>query len=257
MDCDASGTGIGAVLSQGSRPVAFFSEKLKGAHLRYSTYETELYAVVRALQYWHHYLLHQEFVLYSDHEALKYIRSQASLNQKHARWASFIEEYNFVLKHKSGAQNKVADELSRKAQCLSTMRVEVVGFDSIPELYTTDPYFSKFYEAAKAKQSVDYTIHEGFLFRGAQLCIPDCSVWDLIIREIHSEGHRGRDKSVELLLGKYFWPHARRDMVRFVERCYICQVSKGTATNAGLYMPLPVPNGPWIDVSMDFVLGLP
>lgn len=79
----------------------------------------------------------------------------------------------------------------------------------------------------------------------------------MIITEIHNEGHRGRDKSVEILLQHYFWPHAHRDMERFVKRCYICQVSKGTATNAGLYMPLPIPDGPWTDLSMDFVLGLP
>ena len=245
VDCDASGKGIGAVLSQESRPVSFFSEKLTCAQLHYSTYEAELYAVVRALQHWRHYLLHQEFILYSDHEALKYIRNQPNLNRKHARWASFLEEYNFVLKHKSGAQNRVADALSRRAQCLSMMRVQVVGFDSIPELYRTDPFFNKIYEAAQERNSAEYTIHEGFLFRGVQLCIPKCSVRDLIIKEIHNEGHRGRDKSVELLLKQYFWPHARRDMERFVKRCHICQVSKGTATNAGLYMPLPVPDAPW------------
>ena len=49
----------------------------------------------------------------------------------------------------------------------------------------------------------------------------------------------------------------RREVERFVHICHICQVSKETATNAGLYMPLPVPTKPWVDVSMDFVLGLP
>ena len=199
----------------------------------------------------------QEFILYSDHEALKHIRSQANLNRKHARWASTLEEYNFILKHKSGTENKVADALSRRAQCLSMMRIEVTGFDTIPDLYASDPYFSKIYAVAQSKKSAEYTIHDRFLFRGTQLCIPDCSVRDLVIKEIHYEGHCRRDKSVEILLRQYFWPHARRDMERFVQRCHICQVSKGVATNAGLYMPLPVPDGPWTDVSMDFVLGLP
>lgn len=81
----------------------------------------------RALQYWRHYLLHQEFVPYSDHEALKHIRSQANLNRKHARWASFLEEYNFVLKHKSGSQNRVADALCRRAHCLTVTRIQAVG----------------------------------------------------------------------------------------------------------------------------------
>lgn len=212
--------------------------------------------MVRTLQHWRQYLLHQEFILYSDHEALKYLRSQANLTRKQARWVSFLEEYNFVLKHKSATQNRVADALSRKTQCLNMMKVVVVGSDNIPELYSTDPYFSKIYEAAQSKKSIEYTVHDGFLFKGVRLCIPECSVRDLIIKEIH-EGHRGRGKSVELFLRQYFWPHARRDMEKFVERCHTCQVSKGTATNAGLYTPLPVPDAPWIDVSMDFVLGLP
>jgi hypothetical protein len=83
--------------------------------------------VVQALQHWRHYLLHHEFVLYNDHEALKHFRSQATLNHKQARWVSFLEEYNFVLKHKSGAQNRVADALSHRAHCLSMTRIKVIG----------------------------------------------------------------------------------------------------------------------------------
>ena len=67
----------------------------------------------------------------------------------------------------------------------------------------------------------------------------------------------GRDKTMKLVTDSYFWPTMRKEITKFVERCRICQVSKGTTTNAGLYMPLPVPDQPWIHVSMDFVLGLP
>jgi hypothetical protein len=55
----------------------------------------------------------------------------------------------------------------------------------------------------------------------------------------------------------YYSPKLTSDVAHFVERFYVCQKSKGVLTNAGLYTPLPVPKAPWLDVSMDFVLGLP
>ena len=73
--CDASGIGIGGVLSQENHPIAFFSEKLNDDKLKYSMNDKELYAIVQALKYWRHYLLPQESVLYSDHEALRFLNS--------------------------------------------------------------------------------------------------------------------------------------------------------------------------------------
>ncbi|MCS5023605.1 hypothetical protein L2V44_13980, partial [Staphylococcus aureus] len=74
IECDASGIGIGGVLMQEGRPIAYFSEKLSGAALNYPTYDKELYALVRTLETWQHYFWPKEFVIHSDHETLKHLR---------------------------------------------------------------------------------------------------------------------------------------------------------------------------------------
>ncbi|GJZ80704.1 putative reverse transcriptase domain-containing protein [Tanacetum coccineum] len=129
--------------------------------------------------------------------------------------------------------------------------------DRICEQLTLDPYFSNVLQGVQSGQYPDFNIHDGFLFKGNQLCIPDTSLRLKIIKELHGEGHVGRDRTLKLVQASYFWPTMRKEVDRYVKRCRICQVSKGTATNAGLYMPLPVPLQPWVDISMDFVLGLP
>ncbi|CAA7046780.1 unnamed protein product [Microthlaspi erraticum] len=114
IECDASGIGIGAVLMQDKKPIAYFSEKLGGATLNYPTYDKELYALVRALQTWQHYLWPKEFVIHTDHESLKHFKGQQKLNKRHARWAEFIETFPYVIKYKKGKDNVVADALSRR-----------------------------------------------------------------------------------------------------------------------------------------------
>ena len=98
----------------GITPIAFFSEKLNEAKRKYSTYDKELYVINRALSHQSHYLLPKEFVLYSDHEALKYLSTQHKLSAQHANWVEFLQAFQFVFKHKCGQLNTVADEISRR-----------------------------------------------------------------------------------------------------------------------------------------------
>ena len=82
---DACGLGIGGVLSQQGQPIKFFSEMLSSSRQAWSTYEQELYASVRALKQWEHYLLSKEFLLLTDHFLLKYLQSQKNISRMHAR----------------------------------------------------------------------------------------------------------------------------------------------------------------------------
>ncbi|XP_073063956.1 uncharacterized protein [Primulina eburnea] len=100
IECDASGVGIGGVLMQGGRPVAYFSEKLNGAALNYPTYYKELYALVRTLEVWQHYLRPKEFVIHTDHESLKHLKGQQKLNKRHAKWVAFIGTFPYIIKYK-------------------------------------------------------------------------------------------------------------------------------------------------------------
>ena len=86
---------------------------MSGPSLNYSTYDKELYALVRTLETWQLYLWPKEFVIHSDHESLKHIKSQAKLNHRHAKWVEFIETFPYVIKHKKGKENVIADALSR------------------------------------------------------------------------------------------------------------------------------------------------
>jgi hypothetical protein len=101
IECDASGVGIGGVLMQEKKPIAFFSEKLSGPTLNYSVYDKELYSLVRSLETWQHYLFPKEFVIHSDHESLKHLKGQLKLNRRHAKWCEFIESFPYVVKYKN------------------------------------------------------------------------------------------------------------------------------------------------------------
>ena len=98
--------------------------------------------MVRAIQHWQHYLAYKEFVVYTDHQALKYLSSQKKLNGRHVRWSSFLDEFNFSLKYKTGETNVVADALSRRTLILTIMSSQVIGFEELKNQYQTDSYFS-------------------------------------------------------------------------------------------------------------------
>jgi len=203
IECDASGIGIGGVLMQQGKLVAYFSEKLGGAQLNYSVYDKELYALVCEPETWQHYLWLKEFVIHSNHEALKYLKGQAKLNRRHAKWVEFIKTFSYIVKYKKGKDNVVADALSWKSVLLNQLEVKVLGLESLKDLHNNDAEFSQPYNHCKdGKGWEKYHIDDGFLFIANKLCVPNSSVRLLLLHESHGgglTGHFGQEKTFKLL----------------------------------------------------------
>jgi hypothetical protein len=261
LEFDVSGIRIGGVLLQESKHIAYFSEKLSGPSLNYLTYDNELYALVRVLETWQHYLWSKEFVIHFDHESLKYIRGQAKLNKRHAKWVEFIETFLYIIKHKKWKKNVIVDALSRRYTMLSQLDHNFFGLGSIKELYATDVDFKDAYENYREMRTWNkYVLQDGLLYRANKSCVPASSVRLLFLQQAHVcglMGHFGVKKTEDVLAAPFFWPKMRRDVERYVSRCTTCNKAKSRLNPHGLYMHLPVPRVPCEDISMDFVLGLP
>jgi hypothetical protein len=148
--CDASGTGLGYVLMQDNRVIAYASRALRPHEQNYPTHDLELAAVVHALKMWRHYLMGTHCNIFTDHKSLKYIFTQADLNMRQRRWLELIKDYDLEVHYHPGKANVVADALSRKLQCncvlmdsrintlcdeLSKMQIEVIPSGSLSHIF--------------------------------------------------------------------------------------------------------------------------
>ena len=114
--CDASRLGLGCVLMQDGKVVAYASRQLRKHEQNYSTHDLELAAVVHALKIWRHYMIGNKCQIFTDHQSLKYIFTQRDLNLRQCRWLELIKDYDLDIQYHPGKANVVADALSRKGQ---------------------------------------------------------------------------------------------------------------------------------------------
>ena len=164
------------------------------AKRKYLTYDKELYAIVRAFVALETLPRGAEFILHSDHEALKFIQGQHKLNPLYGKWVEYLEALNFMIHHKAGKLNKGADALLRRYFLLLILESKVLGFEIVKEMYADDEDFKEIYAKCASHPHDLFHIQDGFLFKGPQLCIPKCGFRELLIQELHGgalAGHFG------------------------------------------------------------------
>jgi len=114
LECDASGKGIGAILMQEGRPLAFTNKQLSERNLGKSIYEKEILAILHAVDLWRPYLLGQRFQIKTDHQSLENFLEQRISSPEQQKWVTKLFGYDYEIIYKKGKDNVVADALSRK-----------------------------------------------------------------------------------------------------------------------------------------------
>ncbi|GJR31821.1 putative reverse transcriptase domain-containing protein [Tanacetum coccineum] len=114
--CDASHKGLGAVLMQKEKLMAYASSQLKFHEKNYTTHDLELGDVVSALKMWRHYLYGTKCVVFTNHKSLQHILDQKELNMRQRRWLELLSDYDCELRYHPGKANVVVNALSRKSR---------------------------------------------------------------------------------------------------------------------------------------------
>ncbi|TYK21928.1 ty3-gypsy retrotransposon protein [Cucumis melo var. makuwa] len=254
---DASKKGLGCVLMQQSKVVAYASRQFKSHEQNYPTHDLELAAVVFALKICRHYLYGEKIQIFTDHKSLKYFFTQKELNMRQRRWLELVKDYDCEILYQSGKANVVADALSRKLAQLTvqpTLRQQIIDAES------NDSYLVEKRGLAEAGQAVGFSISsDGGLLFERRLCVPsDSAVKIELLSEAHSSPfsmHPGSTKMYQDLKRVYWWRNMKREVAEFVSKCFVCQQVKAPRQKpAGLLQLLSVPE--WkLTKSAHFVPG--
>ncbi|GJR18474.1 putative reverse transcriptase domain-containing protein [Tanacetum coccineum] len=267
--CDASHQGLGAVLMQREKVIAYASRQLKPHEENYPTHDLELGAIVFALKIWRHYLYGTKCNVFTDHKSIQHILDQKELNMRQRRWLELLADYDCEIRYHTGKANVVADALSRKER-IQPLRVRALVMTLHPKL--PSQILETQYEAikeenieAKNLRGIDKALE---VRPDGTRCIKNQS-WlllfgnlrDLIMHESHKSKysiHPGSDKMYQDLKKLYWWLNMKAIIAEYVGKCLTCSRVKAECQKpSGLLIQPEIPTWKWERITMDFVTKLP
>ncbi|GJV05930.1 reverse transcriptase domain-containing protein [Tanacetum coccineum] len=231
--CDASNQGLGCVLMQRGKVIAYASRQLKIHEKNYTTHDLELGTVVFSLKTLRHYLYGTKSVIYTDHKSLQHIFDQKELNMRQRRWIELFSDYECEIRYHPGKANVVADALSRKER-LKPRRVRAMAMTV--QAGMREKIQVAHSEALKQENVFMENLHgldqqmekkEGEnLYFMDRIWVPLIGdVRTMIMDEAHKSKyfvHPGADKMYYDLRDMYWWPGMKRDIATYVSKCLTC-----------------------------------
>ncbi|MBW0550244.1 hypothetical protein O181_089959 [Austropuccinia psidii MF-1] len=281
VETDASDYALGAVLSQisdsGKHPIAFDSRKLLPAELNYEIHDKELLGIVWALEHWRAFLLSlsSSFEVLTNHSSLQYFMSSKiltraafstlpdALSRQHNVYPERGEE--FISKNPMNYQQIIKQD---EIQASKFFAVKVEAFSNLIEstqkaLWKDSQYTSILQDLGKGKSVQDYSLDSAsqlLLFKDRVVVPNDPTIQLSILQKRHDSplaGHAGQEKTLKLFKRDFYWPGMTQFIKDYVSSCQQCSRNKNIHHKKfGLLKPLPVPNGAWICLSMDFITHL-
>lgn len=265
VHCDASDTGLGAVLMQtvngAEKVIAYYSSKLSTTERNYTATERECLAVIRAIEKFLPYIGGIHFKVVSDHASLKWLQNVKDPTGKLARWAIRLQAHDFELIHRKGKDNVVPDALSRAA-------IDLIDYHPFTE--TKDENYIKLKtEISKATKPDDnYRIENDLIYQNVEkanepqwkLLVPADKIQS-VLEECHNDilsGHGGFWKTLLKVRENYTWPRMRLEIYECVKQCDICKSAKAANTNqTNLMGEFRNPESPFRQVAIDYIGPLP
>ncbi|GJR67444.1 putative reverse transcriptase domain-containing protein [Tanacetum coccineum] len=267
--CDASRKGLGTVLIQKEKFIAYASRQLKIHEKNYTTHDLKLRAVVFALKMWRHYLYGTKCVVFTYHKSLQHILDQKELNMRQRRWLELLSDYDCEIRYHPRKANVMANALSRKER-VKPLRVRALvmktGLNLPVQILNAQ---------VEARKEENYGTEDlGGMIKNLEpradgtLCLRNRS-WipcfgdlrTLIMHESHKlkySIHPGSDKMYQDLKKLYWWPNMKAEIATYVSKCLTCAKVKAECQKpSGLLVQPVIPVWKWENITMDFVTKLP
>jgi transposase InsO family protein len=224
---DASNNAVGATILQQGKPLAYYSSRLTATEKRYSTFDREALAVVKALKAYKHWFLGATVVVHTDHKPLLGFLQMKDPSPRQSRWIESLSQLNITWKHEPGAQNSAADFLSRPQEP-DIIHVTATSLHSIgPPEWTR--ILANYQPQPDEESSLQLERINDIWFdtsKGKPRVVVPPQLHKECFNLIHNTSHFGVKKTLNLMRSRFIWSTMRRDVARWCAECQPCQISK-------------------------------